>query len=211
MATIQSTPEFDVEDVGSASNVLLLAPSLGSAGSRACTELMSVARPSDQNVLAVILNDSPDEWLDDWQREVGPERPAKTSFVTAGEGVRSVAAGSAANSALPKNMTIHSVSNPSDFTGLGMRISQQLSDWTDDGNRIIVDFDSLTTLLEYGKRERVFKFMHVLKGRMESANAVAHYHMDPAAHDPQDVNTFKSLMDAIVEIDEDGACSVSSR
>jgi len=211
MATARSTPGFDVKDVESASNVLLLAPSLGSAGSHACAELMSVDRPSDVNALAVILNDSPDGWLESWQRHVGPEPPAKTSFVTAGEAVRSAAAGAAASSALPAGMALESVSSPGDLTGLGMHISQQLSEWTDDDNRIVVDFDSLSILLEYAPRQSVFKFIHVLKGRIDAANAVAHYHMDPAAHESQEISTFKSLMDAVVEIDEDGTCSVSSR
>jgi hypothetical protein len=211
MATTHDTVEFDIESIGSASNVMLLAPSLSTAGSRVCGELLSVAPPSEENVLAVLLTDSPDDWLDERERNAGPERPAKTAFVTARERTRSAAAGSVADSALPGNMTIQSVSSPSDLTGLGMRISEQLSELSGDGNRIVVDFDSLTSLLEYAPRESVFKFVHVLKGRVDAADAVAHYHMDPAAHDDQEISTFKSLMDAVVEIDDDGTCSVSSR
>jgi hypothetical protein len=190
---------------------MLLAPSLGTAGSRIYGELMSLDRPSEENVLAVLLNDSPDDWLDEWGRTVGQERPANTSFVTAGEQTRSTAADPAATDALAGNVTIHTVSAPSDLTGLGMRISKQLSAWADGDERIVVDFDSLTTLLEYASRESVFKFVHVLKGRIESADAVAHYHMDPTAHADQEVSTFTSLMDAVVTVDDDGSCSVSCR
>jgi len=211
MSTTSDTSEFDADTLGSASNVMLLAPSLGTEGSRMCGKLLSVERPSEEAVLAVLLDDSPDDWLDRWERTVGPKRPARTSFVTADEQTRSVAAGTGASSALPGNMTIHTTSSPSDLTGLGMRISEQLSDWQADGNRIVVDFDSLTTLLNYGEMQSVFKFMHVLKGRIEASGAVAHYHMDPAAHDTQEINTFKSLMDAVVEVNGDGTYSVSSR
>jgi hypothetical protein len=148
--------------------------------------------------------------MEDWKRRVGPEHPARTSFVTADDGMRSAAAGAPAGAALPGNMTVNTVSSPSDLTGLGMHISEQLSEWDGDGNRIVLDFDSLTTLLEYAPRESVFKFMHVLKGRVDSADAVAHYHMDPAAHEPQEISTFKSLMDAVIEV-EDGEWSVASR
>jgi hypothetical protein len=211
MATTSNTPEFDAGALGSASNVMLLAPSFETSGAQACGELLSVERPSQENVLAVILSDSPDDWLDRWDRTVGPERPAKTSFVTANEQTRSVAAAGSASNVLPGNMTIHTTSSPSDLTGLGMRISEQLSEWEADDNRIVVDFDSLTTLLEYGDKRKVFKFVHVLKGRVEAAGATAHYHMDPTAHSTEEVNTFKSLMDAVVEVNGDGTYSVSSR
>jgi hypothetical protein len=211
MATGTSTPEFDADAVVSASNVMLLTPSLGTEGSDVCGDLLSVERPSEENVLAVILNDSPDGWLDRWERTVGPERPAKTSFVTANEQTRSVAAGASGGSALPASMTIHTTPSPGDLTGLGMRISDQLGDWQADDNQIVVEFDSLTTLLEYSDRQSVFKFMHVLKGRVEAADALAHYHMDPAAHSTEELNTFKSLMDAVVEVESDGTHSVSSR
>jgi hypothetical protein len=211
MATTQSTSEFDAAEIGSASNVLLLSSSFDSVASDVCSELLTIERPSEEDVLAVTLTDSPDDWMDEWQRTVGPERPAKTCFVTADDGMRSAAAGAGGTAAaLPGNMTVNTVSNPSDLTGLGMHISEQLSKWQDDGNQIVLDFDSVTTLLEYAARESVFKFMHVLKGRVDSADAVAHYHMDPAAHEPQEVSTFKSLMDAVVEV-EDGEWTVASR
>jgi len=209
MPTTRNTPEIDVDALGSASNVMLLTPSPGTAGSRAYGDLLSVDRPSEENVLAVVLSGSPDGWLERWARTVGPEHPANTCFVTAGEQTRSAAATSAAGSALPGNMTIRSVSNPGDLTSLGMRISEQLSEWADEDERIVVDFDSLTTLLEYAPRESVFKFVNVLNGRMDAADAVAHYHMDPDAHDDQEISTFKTLMDAVVAVDDEG-CSVSS-
>ncbi|MFB6227965.1 MAG: hypothetical protein ABEH88_05185 [Halobacteriales archaeon] len=210
MATIRNPSDFDAESVGSASNVMLLAPSPDSAGSEVCAELLSVQRPSEEDVLAVTLDVSPDEWLDRWERNVGPERPAKTSFVTVDDQTRSVAASATADSALPGGMRIHTASSPTDLTGIGVRISEQLSDWDTDDNRTIVDFDSLTALLESNEQQSVFKFIHFLSGRITTADALAHYHMDPAAHEDQEIKTFESVMDAVVEVEEDGTCSVSS-
>jgi hypothetical protein len=211
MTTVRNTAEFDVESLESASNVMLLAPSLGVAGTTECGELLTVERPDAENVLAVLLNDSPDDWIERWQRTVGPELPAQTAFVTANETARSAATSADVTRALPGPMNLLPVSSPGDLTGLGMRISQQLSEWANENHQVVVDFDSLTTLLEYEDRRSVFEFMHVLKGRIEATDAVAHYHMDPTAHDAEEVNTFKSLMDAVVEVDEDGAFSLSSR
>lgn len=211
MTTVRNTAEFDAEPLGSASNVMLLAPSIGVAGTTECGELLTVERPATENVLAVLLNDSPDDWIGRWQRTVGPELPAQTSFVTANETARSAATSAEANRALPGTMDLHPVSSPGDLTSLGMRISQQLSEWANENNQVVVDFDSLTTLLEHGERRSVFKFMHALKSRIEAADAVAHYHMDPTAHDPEEINTFRSMMDAVIEVDEDGAFSLASR
>ncbi|MFB6296541.1 MAG: hypothetical protein ABEH66_06870, partial [Halobacteriales archaeon] len=183
--------------------------SFDSVASDICSDLLTIERPSEEDVLAVTLTDSPDDWMDEWERSVGPERPAKLSFVSADDGMRSAAAGGGGG-ALSGNMSVDTVSNPSDLTGLGMHISERLSGWQGDGNQIVVDFDSLTTLLEYAPRESVFKFIHVLKGRVDSADAVAHYHMDPSAHAPQEVSTFKTLVDAVVEV-EDGEWTIASR
>jgi hypothetical protein len=208
MATTQNASGFDVASLESASNVLFLSSSFDSVASDVRSDLLTIERPSEEDVLAVTLTSSPDEWMDEWERSVGPERPAKLAFVSADDGMRSAAAGS--GGALPGTLTVDTVSNPSDLTGLGMHISERLSEWQGDDNRIVVEFDSLTTLLEYAARESVFKFVHVLKGRIDAADAVAHYHMDPSAHAPQEVSTFKTLADAVVEV-EDGEWTVASR
>lgn len=210
MAVSKEIDDFDLEQLSSASNILLLSPSLETVGDQICSKLLSMPRPSQTDVLAVSLTDTPDDWLDDWQRNIGPERPANTSFITSGEGTRSATQVVSASTG-PTNVTIHAVSSPADLTGLGMHISDQLAEWKDDGNKILVDFDSLSILLEYSDRQRVFKFMHVLKGRVDAVDAVAHYHMDPGVHDSQVISTFKSLMDAVIEVDEAGEWTISSR
>lgn len=210
MAISDEPVELDTDRLSTATNILLLSPSLQSVGEQLCAELLSMDRPSEENVLAVSLTDSPDDWLEDWSRYVGQERPAKTSFVTSGEATRSAARGIEAASG-PSNVTLHGVSSPADLTGLGMRISEQLAAWKAEDNQIVVDFDSLSILLEYSETQSVFKFMHVLKGRMDAAGAVAHYHMDPGVHDQQVVSTFTSLMDAVIEVDEDGEWTIASR
>jgi hypothetical protein len=86
---------------------------------------------------------------------------------------------------------------------LGIKLSQCLSAWEGDANRTTVRFDSLTTLLQFAELKRVFRFVHVLLGRIDSANAVGYFHLDPAAHGDQTLATLRGLFDAVYEL-EDG-------
>lgn len=189
-----------------ATNVLLLAPALGRAEADACADLLSLTPGPELDLLCVTFTDTPDERLNAWRTHADGSVPAKMSVVTVGDQTRSAAV--SANGTMP--FVTHAVSEPANLTKLGVRVTEQLADWDGDGNRTVLDFDSLTALLQYAPRNRVFQFMHVLRGRLDSNGATAHYHMDPSVHDDQTVNTFKSLMDAVVEIDDEGERSVST-
>lgn len=71
-------------------------------------------------------------------------------------------------------------------------------------------FDSITPLLQYVDSKQAYRFLHTLGGHIQSANAVAHYHMDPVAHDEQSVALVTSLVDAVVEIEESGDWTITT-
>ena len=98
-------------------------------------------------------------------------------------------------------VSVDSLSNPADLTGLGIEVSRFLdrSRRRDAETKICVR--SLTALLQFTDLRRTFRFLHVLAGRVEAAGAVAHYHLDPDAHDDQTVGSLTSLFDAAVEPD----------
>jgi hypothetical protein len=48
----------------------------------------------------------------------------------------------------------------------------------------------------------------VLRGRVQSADARAHYHLDPAQHDEDSVHIFESLFDAVISFEDDGSVSL---
>lgn len=64
-------------------------------------------------------------------------------------------------------------------------------------------FDSLGPLLEEYGRERVFRFLHVVGGKIQSVGGMAHYHLsiDP---DAEVVETLAPLFDATVELRTQG-------
>ena len=98
------------------------------------------------------------------------------------------------------------VEEPADLTGLGITISERLTDWSPDS---LLIFESLTVLLEYVDLKRVFRFLHVLVNRVKATGAVAHYHLDPGEHDDRTVATLTSLFDTVVAY-ENGRWQASS-
>jgi hypothetical protein len=156
---------------------------------------------ADSNVLAVALDGDTDDVADEFLRCVG-RLPDRLAVVAVGENARAPPSddGLAVENG---EVSTASVSSPGDLTGLGIKLSQCLSAWEGDANRTTVRFDSLTTLLQFAELKRVFRFVHVLLGRIDSANAVGYFHLDPAAHDDQTLATLRGLFDAVYEL-EDG-------
>lgn len=205
MSAVDSGPTTVAESLDDGTrNVLLLAPSMDSHAEDGCADLLSVVRPSEADVLYVTFTRSPDQRLSEWQRHFGNERPAKLGFVNVDDPTRSAAAATETGGGPGGEITIRGVSSPGNLTDLGIQISSFLSAWDADGHRTVLCFDSLTTLLQYADLPRIFRFLHVLTGRVRSSDGFAHYHLDPSAHDERTLNTLKTLFDGIVQWDGEG-------
>ena len=220
----EGTPEHELEPTADsesaerrspvledAANVLVLAPTMDDAARRAYYEELVPDRPADQDVLVVNYRRSPDEWLDEWRRYADAS-PRRAAIVSVDDLTRSAAASASASGSdgvtpVGPN-TIVCVERPDDLTGVGIRIHQCLDEF--DCRRTIVTIDSLTILLQYVEMRAVFRFLHVLTNRIAGTDVVAHYHMDPGAHDDRTIAILGSLFDAVAEYeggaagDEDG-------
>ena len=198
------------ERLAGANSTLLLASSFDEVTEECCAELLHPAAPNDSNMLWVSYTKSPDQQLRRWQAH-SPERPAEMGMVSVEDSTRSVAADSGgASDLMGPNKPVETVSSPNDLTGLGIRITEFLTDWEENDNQTVVCFDSLTALLQYVELETAYEFLHILTGRMATVDAFAHFHMDPEAHDEQTIESITTLMDAVVEV-EDGERTVRSR
>lgn len=192
------------ERLSGANSTLLLSSSFAAETEEACTNLLRPGPTGESNVLWISYTKSPDEQLRRWQSH-SSDRPAEMGMVSVEDSTRSVAGASSGSSDLMgPNKPIETVSSPNDLTGLGIRITEFLTDWEDNDNRTVVCFDSLTALLQYVELETAYEFLHIITGRMAALDAFAHFHMDPDAHDEQTVESIATLMDAVVETDEDG-------
>jgi hypothetical protein len=187
-----------------ASNVLVLSPSMSDRARGSYFESIFPARSVGLDVLAIDYRRTPDQWLDEWKRHVGG-RPRSCLVVSVDETTRSAASTVAAGT---RRQAAVGVDNPGDLTGLGITVSEYLSEHAGPGT--LVTFDSLTVLLQYVDLQRAFRFLHVLSNRVRSADAIAHYHMDPGAHGDREIATLASLFDAVAEFD-DGEWTVRDR
>jgi len=118
----------------------------------------------------------------------------RKTVVDVGGGTRAAAAGTTAT---PTDGEI-SVAEPNDLTGLGIAIAEQLRDT--DG--VHVCFDSITAVLQYVETSRAYTFLNSLLGHLWDADAHAHFHLNPDAHDEETVAAITSLFDARVDVDD---------
>ena len=188
------TLSAELEGCGS---VLVLASSFGSTGAEVCTDLLAGDEPGETTVLAVTYRQSAREWVERWyDHTVHP--PKRGIVVGVGDGTAADLDGLDVHGA--GRWSAESVDNPADLTGLGIRLSDHL-DSADGPVRFC--FDSLTALLQYTDVKPAFQFCHALTGRVKGADAVGHYHLDPAAHDDRTLATIMGLFDASIEYGDD--------
>ncbi len=93
--------------------------------------------------------------------------------------------------------------SPVDMTTIGIELSSYLESFSRERglvrNRVLVH--SLSTLLMYAELQTVFRFVHVLTGRLQSAGALGLCAIDSTAHDDRTMNTLKQLFDGVVAVD----------
>ena len=183
-------------DLEGASNVLVLTESLDDAARESYYGALLPDDPSSMNVLAVDYRRTPEEYLEEWQRYVD-ERPRRCGIICVDE-----SGGASGDGTEVGPGAVAAVESPTDLTGLGIKIGNYLE--SQGGSDTLVTFDSLTMLLQYVELERAFRFLGVLGNRVNEADAVAHYHMDPKAHDDQEMATLSSLFDAVARFEGDG-------
>lgn len=199
-------PDDDVQIVPTPApgeNVLLLSSPMERPVSAKCLTPPGAAA-SESDIITVALDESVRRVTQNWRRAAGG-LPSRLAVIAVGEIERSaVADGGGGPTGPPSNVSTASISSPGDLTGLGIKLSQCLSSWSGDAKPTAVHFGSLTTLLQFADLKRVFQFVHVVTGRIESAGAVGYFHLDPAAHDEQTVATLRSIFDGVYEYGSDG-------
>ena len=148
-------------------------------------------------VLFVTTNEDADGVIQDVEERLGhiPENFRLVDCVSERQG---------GGGSLPADR-VEYVSSPADLTGIGIGVSEQLRRFAQsDVEQTRVGFYSLSTLLMYAELETVFRFLHVLTGRIDSLDGVGLFAIDPTTHDEGTVNTLKQLFDGMIELREAG-------
>ncbi|GAA0241252.1 helix-turn-helix transcriptional regulator [Haladaptatus pallidirubidus] len=195
-------------DLQNASNVLVLAP-LTPDGNQAHLELLTSTPEENTAISAVTYTQPPDQWFVDWEQTVGSLSPV-TQFIYA----NGMAQSETYNEQIPDDVNIV-IADPTDPMEIIVPLSNHLKTWTEDDKQPIVSVQTLTVLLEYVDFDTTFRYLHILTHRIQAAGAVGYFQIDPDIHDPETINTLKTLFDTVVEISESGAewttTSASSR
>jgi len=184
-------------------SVLLVAPASEPADDRACVDLLTFDEPRRENILSVTFSQTPAERLSLWRREGDGTMPNRSAVV---DGCGSTTA--AERAAITEEMPEVSVDVLSDTAGpmeLALTIGQYLGEWAQDSERTLACIHSLSELLDSFARGEVVQLINALDARLAATDAVAHYHLDPSAHDEQTVADIRPLFDAVAEhVPEDG-------
>lgn len=191
--------DHPLSSVSAPANVLILAPAMSDAIDVCPTVGRGDGRA--ETLLLVLLHGRLDSRLDVWRRRGGlPE----TVFVVSCEAARSVSPATTVSSigtpGSGDGLQVTSIASPGNLAAIGRSMDRCLSG--DDGGRIRVCFDSLTTLLQYVDTRVTYQFLHALLPRLGNSDAIAHFHMDPAAHDETTRRIVESLFDVTVRYDE---------
>jgi hypothetical protein len=174
-------------------NVIVLAPSLSDEKRTACLDLLEAGPVGRLDVLHVTYSGAPADLVDQWRDHHG-ELPGRMGIVVVGDQPGQHPGGDS----VPENVFV-TTANPNDITGLGMRLNNYLNDHDED-SRLVVCFDSMTEMLQFAELQPVFKFLHMFAGQLREADAVAHFHIDPGAHDTQTISRLKPLFDDSVDL-----------
>lgn len=186
------------EAVGDAATTLICTPSMNSPDG--CRSLFSEAN-EETTVIWVSYTRSPTACVEQYREMMDGVRDddaAPLLVITVGDTV--------SDASPPPEVSVQTVSAAQDLTGLGVTLSQTISAHED----IVLYFDSLSVLLQYVDRETAYEFLNAVTGHLYAADARAHFHLDPTAHDRRTVDALASLFDAIAERD-DGEWSVRAR
>ncbi|WP_227357634.1 helix-turn-helix transcriptional regulator [Haladaptatus salinisoli] len=161
-------------------------------------ELVGSTPPEEMSLAAVTYTQPPDQWLEDWQTNLR-RLPQETQFIHAS----GMAQPGMYEEQMPDNVTTVTV-DPADPMEIIVPLSSHLEKWTTTETQPIVSIQTLTVLLEYVDFDTAFRYLHILTHRIQAADAVGYFQMDPDIHDPETINTLKTLFDVIVEISEEG-------
>lgn len=174
-----------VPQLDGATNILLEEPPLGE-GRDSCTSLL-VDGVTEPNVLFVTFTRQASACVE----QIEGEAVGRIGVITVGNDSSTVEEGA---------VVTETVSTPNDLTGLGIKISQILTEFEEP---VLVCFDSLTSMLQYVDTETTYEFLHAVTGQIHAAGARAHFHIDPSAHDQKAVEAITSLFDARVSLTSD--------
>ncbi|WP_207589793.1 DUF7504 family protein [Halomontanus rarus] len=145
-------------------------------------------------VLFVSPNDSPREILEKWQ-SYATECPPPVAII-ASEDVNGLSSRRSTTCEI-NGVRVTTVVN-ADLTVIASLIHEYLTEW-DESAVPLLWFDSITALIESTSLETGFRFLSYLTKRVQIAESIAYYQLDPTVHDRKTVSSLMPLFDSVIE------------
>ena len=207
MSTVDAGRSTSVDRVTSASSVLVLGPTEGSVSDAVCSRFLT-GEEGSRDVIFVTFQESPEDRVDVCRLADGWEG-GEIGIIEVGRGSRNApAASEITGDGSVGSITVRHVSKPGDLSKLGIVITQLLSEFEDTPRRTVLCFHTLSALHNQVGTKTLFRFLNTLAGRLRSADALGHYHMDPDLHDEIVVETLRPIFDSVVRYSADGKLEI---
>lgn len=191
----------------SSSQVLLLSPTVHSITNDMYTRFLLPTDGSGQNVLFVSATQSASDQLAA-AREIPNWREGKTAVIEVGQSaLKPARPGTEAD--ITTRLDIHKrITNLNHLAKLGINISHIVSQWNADRRPTVVGVHTLSAIQQYVGNETMFQFLFTLKGQLNSMGVMGFYHMDPAVHSENELDTIQSAFDLVIEVGSDGSVDI---
>jgi hypothetical protein len=183
-------------------NLLVVGTVPEEATARVCRRMLGDVEAGRRERLLVFTDAATDAVTNRLPHAPGEPTPPATLIDHAATARSAVAdQGTAAGPRMPPDVNVRRVE--SDGLGeLGTAISRAIDDLARDDpdpGEVRVCVDSLSPLLEGYDEGVVFRFLHVLTGRVRQAKGLAHFHL-PVQADAREARLLAPLFDAVVEV-----------
>lgn len=183
------------------SSLLVVGNIPDAAAARACHWMLGDATSADRRRLFVSTDWTLPGISDRLSTPSEQLRPDATTLITWSADERSAAA----TPPQPTRTEVAPVHVESErLAELGIAISEEIETFEAIAGELApselrVCFDSLTALLADYETDEIFRFLHVLIGRICSVRAMAHFHL-PLEYDSDPVQRLAPLFDAVIEL-----------
>lgn len=179
------TPAID-QQVPPGTNLLVTGPPL--SGKRTVfVDLLTASFTERDAAVAVTTNDTGESVLSTLAERVDPAQLRGVDCTQDGQG---------------NGEQITSVSNPGDLTGIGMNVDRHLSELSDAGYRSRLGLLTVSTLLVYSDFQPVYRFLHVVTGRVAATGGLGVFVVDSDTHDEQVMSAITSLFDGRIDVND---------
>jgi KaiC/GvpD/RAD55 family RecA-like ATPase len=107
----------------------------------------------------------------------------------------------------PDTANVKHVNGPADLTGMGVWAGRLMEEFK--GRPVRMCIDSISTLLMYSSLPVIFRFIHLLNGKVAAAGGLSVGVVDVGMHDEKTMASLRQLYRAALELKEaDNACKI---